>query len=266
MSVADQVPIFMKIASWNVNSVRARLDHVEEYLRLTSPDVLCLQETKVVDDDFPLETFSRLGYETARIGQKTYNGVALLSKHPITDVHIGHAPAQEGDEARLISGRIQGVRVFSAYIPNGKNLDSPSYAEKLEWLGRLRETLSALTSPEEPVALCGDFNIAKDERDVFDLEVMKGKIHFSPPEHETLRQIEAWGLADSLRVLHQDPKLFSWWDYRGGAFRRNRGLRIDYIFVSPPIEETLQRAEVDKTPRTWEKPSDHAPCVVEFSV
>jgi exodeoxyribonuclease-3 len=256
----------MKIASWNVNSVRARLDHVEDYLRNVSPDVLCLQETKVTDAEFPLESFSRLGYETARVGQKSYNGVALLSKHPIEDVRLGLSPSESTDEARLISGMIQGVRVLSAYIPNGKNLDSPSFKHKLDWLDRLRTTLTELHSHDQALALCGDFNIAKDHRDVFDPEMMEGKIHFSPLERQALAAIEDLGLIDSLRQVTEEAKIFSWWDYRMGAFRRNRGLRIDYIFVSHPVSRGLKTASVDKTPRDWDKPSDHAPCVVEFSL
>lgn len=254
----------MKIASWNVNSIRARMSHVEDYLRICAPDVLCLQETKVTDDEFPLETFSRLGYETARIGQKSYNGVAILSKYPINDVKFGLIDARPADDARIISALIQGIRVFSAYIPNGKNLDSPSYQEKLLWLGRLRTTLEAQTIPEDAVAVCGDFNIAMDDRDVFDAELMRDKIHFSEPEHQALKHLKDWGLIDSLRHLHQEPALFSWWDYRMGAFRRNRGLRIDYIFVTKKVADSLRSAAIDRTPRTWDKPSDHAPCTIEF--
>jgi len=257
-------PNDMKIASWNVNSIRARLTHVEDYLRVAAPDVLCLQETKVTDDDFPLETFSRLGYETARIGQKSYNGVALVSKHPISDVRLGLKDAGAHDDARLISGLVQGTRIFSAYIPNGKSLESPSYQDKLLWLTRLRATLEDQADAHLPVALCGDFNIAKEARDVFDPELMEGKIHFSAAEHQALRQIEDFGLIDSFRKLHEEPDLYSWWDYRMGAFRRNRGLRIDYIFVTQPIAQTLRLAAIDRTPRTWDKPSDHAPCVIEF--
>jgi len=254
----------MKIASWNVNSIRARLTHVEDYLRLAAPDVLCLQETKVTDDEFPLETFARFGYETARAGQKSYNGVALLSRLPISDVRAGLHAGRDTDDARLISGVIAGVRVYSAYVPNGKSLESPAYAEKLAWLARLATTIESDATPDTPLALCGDFNIAKDARDVFDVEVMRDQIHFSAPEHAALARLESWGLIDSFRHLHQEPQVFSWWDYRMGAFRRNRGLRIDYIFVSQTLAPKLRVAEVDRTPRTWDKPSDHAPTVIEF--
>jgi exodeoxyribonuclease-3 len=254
----------MQIASWNVNSVRARLDHVERWIRTAQPDVLCLQETKVVDVEFPTETFARLGYEMVRIGQRSYNGVAVLSRHPIKDVSYGLLGATPGDEARLIAGTIKGVRVLSAYVPNGKNLDSPSYPEKLEWLTQLRRTLDASTSPERPVVLTGDFNVAREARDVFDAPAMAGKIHFSAPEHEALDNVLAFGLHDTFRLTHEEAEQFSWWDYRMGAFRRNRGLRIDYIFASVPVTSRLLRAEIDKEPRTWEKPSDHTPVLIEF--
>lgn len=254
----------MKIASWNVNSIRARLDHVNAWLKLTEPDVLCLQETKVVDSEFPSETFSRLGYETVRIGQRSYNGVALISRHPVKDVTLGLYDRAESDEARLIAGTVCGVRILSAYVPNGKNLDSPSYPEKLNWLSRLRRTLDETTSASERVVLGGDFNIAQDDRDVFDAEAMRGKIHFSPPEHEALRQVLDFGLEDTFRLKEEEGGHFSWWDYRMGGFRRNRGLRIDYLFASKSVTDRLRAAGIDKTPRSWEKPSDHAPVFIEF--
>jgi exodeoxyribonuclease-3 len=254
----------MRIASWNVNSIRARLDHVNTWLKEAEPDVLCLQETKVVDSDFPVETFARLGYETVRVGQRTYNGVALLSRHPIEDVTIGLVDARDEDDARLIAGTVRGVRVLSAYVPNGKTLDSPSYSEKLEWLTRLRKTLDQTTSPKAAVVLGGDFNIARDSRDVFDPELMANKIHFSPPEHAALQTILDFGLEDSFRAHESEAGHFSWWDYRMGAFRRNRGLRIDYLFASISVMSALRTATIDKSPRAWEKPSDHAPVVIEF--
>lgn len=254
----------MKIASWNVNSIRARMTHVEDYLRLAEPDVLCLQETKVSDHEFPLETFARFGYETVRAGQKSYNGVALLSRLPLSDVHIGLYDGKDSDDARLISAKVGGVVIHSVYVPNGKSLESPAYVEKLAWLDRLATTLESRATPTTPLLVCGDFNIAKDARDVFDPELMADKIHFSAPEHAALARLEQWGLVDSLRHLHQEENLFSWWDYRMGAFRRNRGLRIDYVFVTQPIAQVLRSASIDRTPRNWDKPSDHAPTVVEF--
>lgn len=254
----------MRIASWNVNSIRARLDHVAQYLKEASPDVLCVQETKVVDDDFPSEAFTRLGYEAAYVGQRTYNGVALLSRHMVKDVAYGLHGGKSSDPARFIAGTVQGVRVMSAYVPNGKTLESPSYPEKLEWLKRLRVTLDETLRPEDRAVLCGDFNIARDDRDVFDAELMRDKIHFSPPEHEALNHVLDFGLTDAYRARHEEGEQFTWWDYRMGAFRRNRGLRIDYVFPTAPIMETMTSIEIDKTPRTWEKPSDHTPVVIDF--
>lgn len=255
----------MRIASWNVNSIRARLEHVEDWLRISAPDVLCVQETKVVDSEFPTDTFSRLGYETARIGQKSYNGVALLSRHPMTEVLYGQSEPKEGDEARLISATVQGVRVLSAYVPNGKTLESPSYVEKLEWLGRLRKTLSDTAPAQGAVVLGGDFNIARDGRDVFDEELMRDKIHFSAQEHAVLDELLSHGLKDTFREKEQNGGHFSWWDYRMGAFRRNRGLRIDYLFASETVVQKMTEAGIDKTPRSWDKPSDHAPVFIDFS-
>lgn len=258
--------LIMRIATWNVNSIRARLDHVNDWLRSRQPDVLCVQETKVIDSEFPTDTFSRLGYETVRTGQRTYNGVALISRHPIEDVRLGLLDAKPGEDARLISAKIAGVRVLSAYVPNGKNLDSPSYPEKLEWLARLRRTLDATCNVEEALVLAGDFNIARDARDVFDPEAMAGKIHFSPPEHEALDQVLAFGLTDCFREKTKAGGHFSWWDYRMGAFRRDRGLRIDYLFGTRIVTENLKSAAIDKEPRGWEKPSDHAPVIIEFEL
>lgn len=255
----------MRIASWNVNSIRARIDHVADWLRAAQPDVLCLQETKVVDSEFPADTFARLGYESVYIGQSSYNGVAIVSRHPVDKVTAGLLAPLPGDGARLIAGTVRGVRIFSAYVPNGKSLDSPSYGEKLEWLKRLRQTLDAVASSWTPLVLCGDFNIAREDRDVFDPEWMRGKIHFSEPEHRALDGLLDFGLIDTFRHLHEEPERFTWWDYRMGAFRRNRGLRIDYIFATRPLIETLCAAEIDQKPRDWPKPSDHAPLVIELS-
>jgi exodeoxyribonuclease-3 len=256
----------MRIAAWNVNSIRARIDHLTDWLRAANPDVLCLQETKVVDDDFPADSFSRLGYECTWTGEKTYNGVAILSRHALVDVTIGHADARPDDSSRLIAATVNGVRVLSAYVPNGKTLDSPSYIEKLEWLSRLRRTLDATCKPDQAIVLGGDFNIARDDRDVFEPEQMRGKIHFSEKEHQALNDVLSFGLSDSFRVFTDEAQLFSWWDYRMGAFRRNRGMRIDYLFVSKIVEQGLKNATIDTEPRRWSKPSDHAPVLIEFEL
>lgn len=254
----------MRLASWNVNSIRARYDLVVEWLREHQPDVLCLQETKVADHEFPGETFQRLGYEVARSGQRTYNGVAILSRHPIEDVQVGLHGAAEDDPKRLIAGSVRGIRILSAYVPNGKNLDSPAYAEKLAWLRELRTTLDHRYRPEQELLLCGDFNIAREDRDVPDPERMRGQLFFSPAEHEALEHVLDFGLTDAFRRFETEGEHFSWWDYRAGAFRRNRGLRIDYAFVTESLAERLAGSWMDKPARAKDKPSDHVPVVIDL--
>lgn len=254
----------MRLASWNVNSIRARFELVVEWLREHQPDTLCLQETKVADHEFPTETFQRLGYEVARCGQRTYNGVAILSRHPIEDVQVGLVGAEPDDDKRLIAGTVAGVRLLSAYVPNGKALDSPSYEEKLRWLERLRETLDRRYRPQQELLLCGDFNIARDERDVFEPERMQGQLFFSAAEHAALERVLAFGLVDAFREVEPEGQHFSWWDYRAGAFRRNRGLRIDYAFLTEPLARRLAGCWMDKAARAKDKPSDHVPVVVDL--
>jgi exodeoxyribonuclease-3 len=252
----------MKVASWNVNSIRARQDAVLAWLDEHAPDVLCMQETKVVDDEFPSEEFQRLGYGVNIAGQPTYNGVAILSRHGASDVRIGLHDAQPSDEKRLISAHIAGIRIMTAYVPNGKNVESESFTYKLDWLRRLEETVRF--APEQDLLLCGDFNVAREERDVFDVERMQGQLHFHPREHEAMNRLLELGLEDSLRLFHPEPGLYSWWDYRAGGFRRNRGLRIDYIFLSQSLAKRCVAASIDKKARARPKPSDHAPLLVEF--
>lgn len=256
----------LKIATWNVNSVRARLGHVTRWLSERQPDVLCLQETKVIDAEFPTDTFSRLGYDVARTGQKSYNGVALISRHRLDDVKLGLCDAAPSEDRRLISATVLGVRIYSAYVPNGKSLDSPSYLEKLAWLRRLQSTLEADPMAHGKLVVCGDFNVARTDLDVFDPAKMRGQLHFSQPEHDAIEDLLSCGLFDALRELHPGERVFSWWDYRMGSFRRDRGLRIDYVFVSEALRPQLTASQVDREPRGWDKPSDHAPVVVELSI
>lgn len=255
----------MRLASWNVNSIRARYDLVVEWLREHQPDALCLQETKVADHEFPSETFQRLGYEVARCGQRTYNGVAILSRHPIEDVEVGLMGADPDEDKRLIGATVAGVRLLSAYVPNGKHLDSPSYEEKLQWLRRLRETLDRRYRADQELLLCGDFNIARDDRDVHEPERMRGQLFFSEAEHAGLERVLAFGLTDAFRQFVSEGEHFSWWDYRAGAFRRNRGLRIDYAFVTEPLAKRLSGCWMDRSARAKDKPSDHVPVVVDLT-
>ena len=255
----------VKVATWNVNSIRARLDHACDWLDRVQPDVLCMQETKVVDDDFPTDEFMRLGYAVAMAGQLSYNGVAILSRLPMKDLSIGLLGEAESADKRAIAATIAGVRIFSVYVPNGKSVASPSFQEKLAWLGRLRETLDQKANPNHDVLVCGDFNIATDERDVFDPAQFVGKTHFHPDEHRALANVRAFGLKDAYREHHSEGGVYSWWDYRGGGFRKNEGLRIDYVYLSESLVKRCTSATMDVEPRRLDKPSDHIPVIVELA-
>ncbi len=254
----------MRIATWNVNSLRARHDLVIDWLRRVEPDVLCLQETKVTDDEFPTEEFQRLGYAVIMSGEKSYNGVAIASRRIMRDIRIGLLDASDQDEKRLISAKVGKVHVFSCYVPNGKRLDSESYAYKLHWLKQLRASLDAWAQPERDVVVCGDFNIATDERDLYSVEAFQGQTHFSDAERSALEQVKAFGLKDTFRLHHEEGEQYSWWDYRAGAFRKNQGLRIDYIFASNPLAARCKEVTLDKQERELDKPSDHIPVIAEF--
>jgi exodeoxyribonuclease-3 len=255
----------VRLASWNVNSIRIREAAVLEWLRRVQPDVLCMQETKVVDDDFPTDELMRLGYAVAMAGQPTYNGVAIATRLPIRDIRIGLAGEPASADCRAISATIADVRVVNVYVPNGKSVSSPSFVEKLSWLERLRLTLDTQEKAEEPLVLCGDFNIARDERDVYAPELYRGKLHFHPDEHRALDRVLDFGLVDAFRARHQEAGLYSWWDYRSGAFFKDEGLRIDYAFVTHPLVSRLGAVSIDLEPRRAEKPSDHAPVVLELN-
>lgn len=253
----------MLIASWNVNSIRARADTVLAWLERTGCDVLCMQETKVVDDEFPRDEFARLGYSVAIAGQPTYNGVAIASRLPLSDVRVGFVGEPEDSEKRMLSARVAGLRVLCVYVPNGKNVDSQAFRYKLAWLERLRMNLNQYVSENE-LLLAGDFNIAREDRDVFDPDKMRGQLHFHPDEHRALNHVLEYGLCDSLRLFDQAPGRYTWWDYRAGAFRRDRGLRIDYIFVSKALAARCIDATIDREERARPKPSDHAPLIVKI--
>ncbi len=254
----------MRFASWNVNSIRARYDVLVAWLEEHRPDVICLQETKVADQEFPSETFQRQGYEIARAGQRTYNGVAIVSRHRLEDVTIGLEGAAPEDDKRIISATVCGVRVVCVYVPNGKQVDSPAYVEKLAWLERLRTTLDRCADPEKELLLCGDFNIARDARDVFDVERMRGQLHFTDREHAAFDRVLDFGLVDAFRHFEAAGGNYSWWDYRAGSFQRDRGLRIDYALTTESLTRRLTRVWMDKAVRGKDKPSDHVPVVVDF--
>ena len=253
----------MRIASWNVNSIRAREQAVLDWVRAREPDVLCMQETKVDDDDFPTDEFLRLGYEVAMAGQPTYNGVAIAARRPIKDLRIGLVGEGPGAERRAIAATIAGVRVLNVYVPNGKTVGSPSFTQKLGFLERLRATLDETARPDQELVVCGDFNVARDERDLYAPELFRGKVHFHPEERRLLERLLDFGLVDAFRHYHEQGGLYSWWDYRAGGFGKDEGLRIDYVFVTAPLLQRCRSVTIDVAPRRLEKPSDHAPVLLE---
>lgn len=246
-----------------MNSIRARLDAVLGWLEAEQPDVLCMQETKVEDDEFPSDEMQMLGYAVAMAGQPNYNGVAIASRLPMKDIQIGLLGASEDADKRLITASVNGMRVMSAYIPNGKTVSSPSFPEKLQWLANLRRTLAEREQGRD-VYLGGDFNIATDERDVYDPEAFRGKVHFHPDERRELEELKKLGFVDAFRKFDERAGQYSWWDYRGGGLRKNEGLRIDYAFLSPGLAARCKGCRMDKEPRHRDKPSDHIPVIVEL--
>jgi len=253
----------MKLVTWNVNSLKVRLPQVLDWLAAHQPDVLCLQETKLEDVNFPAAEISAAGYQTVFSGQKTYNGVAILSKAPASDV-VTAIPGFVDVQKRVLAATIAGVRVINLYIPNGQSVDSDKYQYKLGWLEAMTAWLTDELARHPRLALLGDFNIAPDERDVHDPKAWEGQVLFSLPEREAFRRLVDLGLTDSFRLFEQPEKLYSWWDYRMNAFRRNMGLRIDHILLSPALAETCKSCTIDKEARKAERPSDHAPVMVEF--
>ncbi len=254
----------MRIATWNVNSLRARLQLVLEWLSHDGPDVVCLQETKVTDDVFPTAPLTDLGYEVAFTGQKTYNGVAILSRLPLSDVVTTLPEAPGNDEKRFIAATIQGVRVINVYVPNGQEVGSEKFQYKLGWLDCLQSYLAATYTPADTLLLCGDFNIAPDERDVYDAEKLDGEILFHPDERAAFARFIDWGLHDTLRMHQQDAGLYTWWDYRAAAFRRDLGVRIDHILVTAPLAARCNGVTLERDLRRQPKPSDHIPVVATF--
>ena len=255
----------MRIATWNVNSLTARLPRVEEWIAYARPDVLCLQETKQADAAFPHGAFAALGYESAHHGDGRWNGVAIVSRVGIADVSTGLGSSDDDQGTRLIGADCGGVRVYSASVPTGRALDDPHYPAKLAWLARLRALLEETGDPTRPLAVCGDFNVAPEDRDVWDPNQFDGMTHVSPPERAALAELESWGLVDVFRRIYPEDGLFSWWDYRGGSFHRHRGMRIDLILVTEVLARNTTFALIDRQARKGEKPSDHTPVVIDTS-
>jgi exodeoxyribonuclease-3 len=256
----EWIAAHMKIATWNVNSLKVRLPQVLQWLTDNPVDVLCLQETKTVDEKFPVAEIEAAGYHVVYTGQKTYNGVAILSRHPITDV-VKNNPLFEDEHQRIIIGTIQGVRIICAYIPNGQSLESDKYQYKLRWLAGLHALLAQELKQHENVALLGDYNIAPEDRDVHDPVAWQGQVLVSEPERAAFVRMQEMGFTDAFRMFEQPEKLYSWWDYRQMGFRLNRGLRIDHILLSPALAKRCTACEIDKVPRKWEQPSDHTPVI-----
>lgn len=256
----------MRVVTWNINSLRARQDRVEAWLAEVRPDIVCLQETKLADAAFPALAFETLGYQTAHFGQGQWNGVAILSAVGIDDVVTNFAEGIEPDpDARIITATCGGVRVLSCYVPNGRTLADPHYAYKLSWLQRLRHHLDAVASPGHDVIVAGDFNIAPEDRDVYDPAKFVGATHVSDPERNGLQVLLDWGLTDLFRACHTDAEaVYSWWDYRAGDFHQGRGMRIDLLLGTAGVADRCEWSVIDRNARKGKQPSDHAPVIVDL--
>ncbi len=255
----------MKIVAWNVNSLKVRLPQLLDFLAARHPDVVCLQETKLTDDKFPTADIEAAGYRVAFVGQKTYNGVAIVSRSELTDVQLG-IPHFEDEQKRMIAATIDGVRIVCVYCPNGQALDSDKYPYKLAWFDALAAWLKDELTRHPQLAVLGDYNIAPDDRDVHDPAIWKGCVLVSEPERSRFQTLLSLGLKDSFRLFEQPENTFSWWDYRMMGFRRNHGLRIDHILLTAPLAAACTSSIVDRDMRKLERPSDHAPVVAEINL
>ena len=258
----------MKITTWNVNSLTARLQHVLDWLAANPVDALCLQELKMTDDKFPIEALRSAGYEAAFFGQKTYNGVAILSRTPLRDV-VKNITGFEDEHSRVIAATVDSpageIRVMNGYFVNGQELGSEKFAYKMRWLGGLQAYVQAEMAAHPRLVLLGDFNITPEDRDSYDPDGLRETIHHSTTEREQFQQLLALGLTDSFRMFDQLPKSFSWWDYRMLGYQKNKGLRIDHILLSEALRKRCVACAIDRVPRKWEQPSDHAPVIATLS-
>ncbi len=255
----------VRVATWNVNSLNARMPRVQEWLELAGPDVLCMQETKMADDAFPGPAFKEMGYEWAHHGQGRWNGVAVLSRVGLIDCAKGFSDGRDPDpDARIVWATCAGVRVASAYIPNGRELGHDHYHYKLDWLGRLRSHLEANADVEAPVVVAGDFNVAPADNDVWDIAAFEGLTHVSGPERQAFAKIEDWGLVDVFRQRWPDDGLYTFWDYQAGRFHKRQGMRIDMVMASAPLAQRVSAVVMDRNARKGDRPSDHAPVAVDF--
>lgn len=254
----------MKVATWNVNSINVRMPQLVDWLAAAAPDVLCVQETKTVDDGFPALELKAAGYDAVFTGEKAFNGVAILSKLPISDVQMNFPDDTPEAQKRMISAKIGSVRIVNTYVPNGSELGSEKFRFKLDWLMRLRKYMDAACDEASDVLWCGDFNVAPEAIDLWDASRYEGHLHFSKPERAAIHYVKQWGLTDLFREKNGDAQEFSWWDYRAGSWQRNQGLRIDHLWASASLADKCTACHVDKAPRALELPSDHAPVVAEF--
>lgn len=253
----------MKIASWNVNSLKVRLPHLEEWLKLAQPDIVGLQETKLEDKAFPVDAIAALGYRCLYSGQKTYNGVAVLARQAPADP-VAAIPGFADEQRRVLAVTVGEVRVVNLYVVNGQAVGSDKYAYKLEWMRAVAQWLRAEQARHPALVVLGDFNVAPEDRDVHDPETWRDQVLCSAPERAALRAITDLGLADTFRLFEPGAGHYSWWDYRQAAFRRNLGLRIDLVLASAALRARCRGAGIDRAPRTWDRPSDHAPVWAEF--
>ena len=254
----------MRLATWNVNSLKVRLPHLTDWLAKAQPDIICLQELKLEDAKFPRAELEAAGYQAAFSGQKTYNGVAILARAGLSEVSMG-MPGFADEQKRVIAATVGGVRSVCVYCPNGQAVGSEKYDYKLRWFAALREYLAAEIARHPQLVVAGDFNVAPEDRDVHDPKAWEGQVHVSEPERAAWRALLGLGLKDAFRLFEQPEKIYSWWDYRMLGFRRNAGLRIDQILVSAALAQHCTACTVDKEPRKLERPSDHAPVIAEFS-
>lgn len=264
-------PACMKIATWNINGVKARLDNTREWLRQAAPDVACFQEIKSQDEGFPAEAFEGLGYNVAVHGQKGFNGVAILSKLPFDEVLAGLPGDAADEQARYLEAVVSvkgggALRVASLYLPNGNPPDSDKYDYKLAWMNRLHERTRALLELEEPLVLAGDYNVIPREEDVHDPQAWAGDALFLPQSRARFRALLHLGLTDAFRACHCEPHRYTFWDYQGGAWQKDHGIRIDHLLLSPQAADRLQACEIDRETRAWERPSDHVPVWAELAL
>lgn len=253
----------MRLATWNVNSLKVRLAQLKDWLARAAPDIVCLQETKLDDARFPAAELEAAGYSTACAGQPTYNGVAILSRRPLRDIAAG-IPGFADEQKRVLAATVEGIRVVCVYCPNGQAVGSDKYEYKLRWFAALADWLAAERARHPELAVAGDFNVAPEDRDVHDPKAWEGQVHVSEPERAAFRALLALGLKDAFRLFPQPAKSFTWWDYRMGAFRRNAGLRIDHILLSAPLALRCRSCAIDAALRALERPSDHAPVIADI--